>query len=173
MESTYDLNEKFLDYDNFIEEFFGSEPRSKNSVMVSLDCDNITELFEKLMLLFKDGLVYFFAGEDKKINLESLTSDQIEHINKYFNSLFMNVNFKVLSIKDLEKYENEIINTNHAKTVSYMVNEGETDSTPYKIELLDLLDYKYLMSKRLEDRRFRLRKGNYVYIIWFNMLKQA
>ena len=36
MESTYDLNEKFLDYDNFIEEFFGSEPRSKNSVLVPL-----------------------------------------------------------------------------------------------------------------------------------------
>ena len=29
------------------------------------------------------------------------------------------------------------------------------------------------MSKRLEDRRFRNEKGNYVYIIWFNMLKQA
>ena len=173
MESTYDLNEKFLDYDNFIEEFFGSEPRNKNSVMVSLDCDNLTELFEKLMLLFKDGLVYFFAGEDKKIDLENLTSDQIQHINKYFNSLFIDINFKVLSIKDIEKYENEIINANHTKTVSYMVNKGDTDSTPYKMELLDLLDYKVLMSKRLEDRRFRLRKANYVYIIWFNMLKQA
>ena len=50
MESTYDLNEKFLDYDNFIEEFFGSEPSEKNSIMVSLDCNNITELFEKLVL---------------------------------------------------------------------------------------------------------------------------
>lgn len=171
METTYDLNEKFLDYDNFIEEFFGSEPSEKNSVMVSLDCDNITELFEKLVLLFKDGLVFFFAGEDKKINLEDLSSDQIEHINKYFNSLFMNVNFKILSIKDIEKYENEIINTTNAITVSYMVNEGDTDSTPYKMELIDLLDYKHLMSNLLEDRRFRLRKGNYVYIIWFNMLK--
>ena len=102
-----------------------------------------------------------------------MTSDQIQHINKYFNSLFIDINFKVLSIKDIEKYENEIINANHTKTVSYMVNEGDTDSTPYKMELLDLLDYKFLMSKRLEDRRFRLRKGNYVYIIWFNMLKQA
>ena len=72
---------------------------------------------------------------------------------------------------DIEKYENEIINTTNAITVSYMVNEGDTDSTPYKMELIDLLNYKHLMSNRLEDRRFRLRKDNYVYIIWFNMLK--
>ena len=52
-----------------------------------------------------------------------------------------------------------------------MVNEGDIDSTPYKMELIDLLNYKHLMSNRLEDRRFRLRKDNYVYIIWFNMLK--
>ena len=105
METTYDLNEKFLDYDNFIEEFFGSEPSEKNSVMVSLDCDNITELFEKLVLLFKDGLVFFFAGEDKKINLEEEIKKQIviktnQQLNQ-FSNIYYNKIKKDIKIEKL------------------------------------------------------------------------
>jgi hypothetical protein len=166
----YSLDDIELEYDDFVLKFFSSPPKECSMVSISLDCETIQDLFEKLVLLFKDGLVYFYGDNNKKINLESLSSDQIGHINKYFNSFRVNVNFKVISIKDLENYENEIISVN-SKVISYMKSDKALDSTEYKLDLIDILDYKHIMSNSLEDRRFRLRKENYIYIIWFNLLQ--
>jgi hypothetical protein len=166
----FNLNKKFLDYDNFIEEFFGNPPGEKRTIIIDLETDTITELFEKLVTLFKDGLVYFYSESDKKVSIETLTQKELDHINKYLNSVGINCNFKKVSIKNLEKYENFIIG-NGNKSISYMVEEGENNDIYDKCELIDVLDYKYVMSNLLEDRRFRLRKGNYVYIIWFTLLE--
>ena len=165
----YSIEEQELDYEQFVENFFASEPKEVGKVSISLDCESIQELFERLVLLFKDGLVYFYGDNNKQINLESLNKEQISFINRYFNSFRINVNFKVVSIKDIENYENEILDANQT-VVSYMKKDGSLDSTEFSVELVDLLNYKVLMSNNLEDRRFRLRKENYVYIIWFNLL---
>lgn len=165
----YSIEEEELNYEQFVETFFSQEPKQSGHVSISLDCDTIQDLFEKLVLLFKDGLVYFYGDNNKKINLESLSSEQIAFINRYFHSFRINVNFKVVSIKDIENYENEILDAKQT-VVSYMKKDGSLDSTEFNVELVDLLNYKVLMSDKLEDRRFRLRKENYVYIIWFNLL---
>ena len=150
---------KEIDYEQFVKELYSKQPKDPNTVIIDLDQSNVNALFEKLITLFKDGLVYFYGDESNKVDLEKLNNDQILLINKYFNSFSVNVNFKVANFTDIEKYKQFII---EPSIKNLIIN----DSDP--ITLTDLIDYKTIASNKLEDRKFKLIKGDLVYIIWFN-----
>lgn len=157
--TTDNENYKEIDYEQFVKELYSKQPKDPNTVIIDLDQSNVNALFEKLITLFKDGLVYFYGNESDKVDLEKLNNDQILLINKYFNSFSINVNFKITNFNDIEKYKQFILDPG-------IKNLNIDKSDP--ITLTDLIDYKNIMSDKLEDRKFKLIKGELVYIIWFN-----
>lgn len=154
-------NTSEIEYDEFIKELYSNSPKNPNTVIIDLDTSDINSLFERLITLFKDGLVYFYGNNDNKIDLNMLDDDKISKINKYFNSFSINVKFKVINYKSLEEYKEFIINPNVKK-----LHNDKLDN----VELNDILDYKSIMSQKLEDRKFKLIKEDLVYIIWFNFI---
>ena len=88
-------NTSEIDYEDFVKELYSNSPKDPNTVIIDLDTSNINNLFEKLITLFKDGLVYFYGNKEKKIDLNMLDDKKILKINRYFNSFSINVNFKI------------------------------------------------------------------------------
>ena len=154
-------NTSEIDYEDFVKELYSNSPKDPNTVIIDLDTSNINNLFEKLITLFKDGLVYFYGNKEKKIDLNMLDDKKILKINRYFNSFSINVNFKIVNYKSLEEYKEFIIDPE--------IKNLNMDKLT-KINLNDILDYQSIMSSNLEDRKFKLIKEDLVYIIWFNFI---
>ena len=58
-------------------------------------------IFEQLLMIFVDGLKYFY-GKDNKVNINELTEDNIKKVNEYFIS--MNYKIKLEVFKDINSY---------------------------------------------------------------------
>ena len=103
----YSLDDIELEYDDFVLKFFSSPPKECNMVSISLDCETIQDLFEKLVLLFKDGLVYFYGDNNKQINIEK----EKLHIKKVTSiSNIINLQEKIIELMDEKiKMSQEII----------------------------------------------------------------
>ena len=154
-------NTSEIDYEDFVKELYSNSPKDPNTVIIDLDTSNINNLFEKLITLFKDGLVYFYGNKEKIIDLNMLDDKKILKINRYFNSFSINVNFKIVNYKSLEEYKEFIIDPE--------IKNLNMDKLT-KINLNDILDYQSIMSSNLEDRKFKLIKEDLVYIIWFDFI---
>ena len=173
------ITEQEIDYEDFVTKLFSEGPKNPGEVIISLEVNknnklDIRGLFEKLLLLFKDGMIFFYKNEKGEIPLENITKPKIEKLNKYFNSFRLNVNYKVVRYEDIEEYKKYIIDSNKKKIT--FLEESENDNIENiffdikKPELIDLLDYRYIMSCDLQDRRLKLKKDDMVYIIWFSFI---
>lgn len=160
------LDLKDNNYEDNLREFFKDYPKEINSIQLVTSAYTTNQLFDKLISILKDALKYFYGNDSKKINYTDLTSSQIININKYFNSFGIQVNFKILTLDKLEKYEKYIIDVNITES-NFIDGDNSKDN---EITLLDILDYNSLVSNTLEDRRFRLIKKSDVYVIWFNYI---
>ena len=81
--------------DDFTSFIFSSEPKEKNSIKLELNpCEkNIKiglHLFQELLMIFTDGMKYIF-GDGTNGSITNLTKENIDLINKYFESLGFNV----------------------------------------------------------------------------------
>ena len=176
------INEQEIDYEDFVIKLFSEEPKNPGEVIISLEVNkgnklDIRGLFEKLLLLFKDGMIYFYKNEEGKIPLENITKPKIEKLNKYFHSFRLNINYKVVRYQDIEEYKKYIVDSNKRKITFLEENADNTNDNIGNIffeikkpELIDLLDYRYIMSCDLQDRRLKLKKDDMVYIIWFSFI---
>lgn len=156
--TTYHVSD--IDNKKIINEILSKEPSNINSIVIKLDNLNTSSLFDKLITLLKDSIKYFSLNNDDNNYLTSVSDEQLSKINKYFHSFGININYKLISLINLEKYEKFITDCD-VKTLDFTNDNNE-------IELIDILDYRYIQSNKLEDRRFRLIKKDMVYIIWFN-----
>ena len=82
---------------------------------------------------------------------------------KTFGTYNSNINFKNVSLINLSAYEKFITDIDK-KNINY---KNDNDC---KIELIDMLDYKYISNYNLSDKRFRIIRDNTAYIIWFTYL---
>jgi hypothetical protein len=78
-------------HDDFIEYLFSNLPKEKGTVKLELplvekDKNLGLHEFEQLLMIFVDGLKYFF-GKNDKVNINNLSSNDIKKINKYFISM--------------------------------------------------------------------------------------
>ena len=53
-------------------------------------------VFEQLLMIFVDGLKYFYGVNDK-VNIDELTLENIEKVNEYFISMNYSVNLEVFT----------------------------------------------------------------------------
>ena len=86
----------------FIQYIFSDSPKEPGEVKLELPlpegsekCKNIgLHLFEQLLMIFVDGLKYFY-GKDGKVDINKLTKEDIIKVNEYFISMNYSVDLKV------------------------------------------------------------------------------
>ena len=159
--SIFNINDININNSDFTDKILKEPVPDKNSIVIELDNYTLNELFEKLVLLYKEIMLYFYSDKD---NIEDLPyQNQIQKVNLYFNSFGININFKNVSLINLSAYEKFITDIDE-KNINY---KNDNDC---KIELIDMLDYKYISNYNLSDKRFRIIRNNTAYIIWFTYL---
>ena len=88
-------------HSEFIDYLFSNEPKDKDSIQLEsppLDPNKNMGLhiFEQLLMIYVDGLKYFF-GDNQKVNINKLSQEDIEKVNQYFISINYEVNLEVFS----------------------------------------------------------------------------
>ena len=111
-------------HDEFIQYLFSDSPKEKGQITIELPlpegsekCKNIgLHVFEQLLMIFVDGLKYFY-GKDGKVNINDLTKEDFEKVNEYFISMNYEVVLKVFeTMNDYQfKFPNYFKNQEHIK----------------------------------------------------------
>lgn len=94
MNPTIDYKEG--DHDEFIHYLFSSEPKPKDSIQLELCNEDETKniyhhVFEQLLMIFVDGLKYFYGDSEGKVSIDQLSEQDIDKMNLYFQSM----NYKI------------------------------------------------------------------------------
>ena len=94
-------------HDEFIRFLFGQEPKEKDSIQLEIpdipkDKNVHLHIYEQLLQIFVDGLKYFYSNDDGKVDVTKLNEEDINKIQKYFES--MNFLSKV-DVFDLNNYK--------------------------------------------------------------------
>jgi len=90
--------------DDFLKYIFSKEPREKNSVKLELDPPDEgvklgLHIFQELLMVFTMALKYLYSdGED--LNISTISSQDIDKINKHFNSFGFSVLVERFTIHD-------------------------------------------------------------------------
>ena len=90
--------------DDFLIFLFSSEPRERNSVKLELDPpkDGIKiglHIFQELLMVFTMGLKYLYS-EKEVLNISTINLEDIEKINKHFQSFGHTLNIEKFTISD-------------------------------------------------------------------------
>ena len=74
-------------------------------------------IFEQLLMIFVDGLKYFYGEKANKVDINKLSQEDIEKVNKYFISMNYSVNLEVFpTMNDYKfKFPNYFKNQEHIK----------------------------------------------------------
>ena len=111
-------------HEEFIQYIFSDSPKEKGEIKLELPlpegsekCKNIgLHLFEQLLMIFVDGLKYFY-GKDNKVDINKLVKEDFEKVNEYFISMNYSVDLKVFpSVTDyVFKFPNYFKNQEHIR----------------------------------------------------------
>ena len=90
--------ERDLNTDDIFNDLIELKPKdlTPNSYNIKFELDNVKELFEFLLELFTKLSKYYFGDENGQVNLELLSVDDFDIINKYFNAIGFKSNFEIL-----------------------------------------------------------------------------
>jgi len=111
-------------HEEFIQYIFSDSPKEKGEIKLELPlpegsekCKNIgLHLFEQLLMIFVDGLKYFY-GKDGKVDINKLAKEDFEKVNEYFISMNYSVDLKVFDTMDdyVFKFPNYFKNQEHIR----------------------------------------------------------
>ena len=109
-------------HDEFINYLFSNEPREKGEVKLELPL-NIPDKnlglheFVQLLMIYVDGLRFFYS-ENNQVDINHLSQQNIENINRYFISMNYQVNLEVFpSLNEyIFKHPNYFKDQQHIKT---------------------------------------------------------
>ena len=111
-------------HEEFIKYLFSDSPKEKGEISLELPlpegsekCKNIgLHIFEQLLMIFVDGLKYFY-GKDGKVDINKLAKEDFEKVNEYFISMNYSVKLEVFStLSDYQfKFPNYFKNQEHIK----------------------------------------------------------
>ena len=137
------MSNNTIDSNNFIDFVFKNEPKPIKSINLEFETDNLKDLFENLLDIFTNGMKIHYGNVDGKVNLLSLTQDNISNFNKYFNSFGINL---IIEIDN-----NPIINGFDYQNIKY-TNINITNDT------------------KLSDLKLPFLSGGIVYVISFDFI---
>ena len=107
-------------HSEFIQYLFSAEPKEKGIITLELPLSEPNKniglhVFEQLLMIFVDGLKFFY-GVDGKVNINELSEDNIIKVNQYFISMnysvkldvYPTMNEYVFKYPDYFKYQDKI-----------------------------------------------------------------
>ena len=120
-------------HNEFIQYLFSDSPKEKGMIELELPLSeegkNIgLHIFEQLLMIFVDGLKYFY-GENGKVNINSLKKEDIEKVNEYFIS--MNYSVKLDYFPTMNEYQFKF--PNYFKNQEHIKPETELKDFFYEV----------------------------------------
>ena len=135
-----DVINKSMDAYEIAEHLFNDKFLYSN-IDISTPDQDLKTYFEMLIIIMVEGLKKFFGDDNEQVNIENLSMNDFNKINKYLNHIHININ---LQIFDREKWEH----THKQNNILY--NNIVINNTT-----------------KLEDLKFIIEKTN-IYVINFN-----
>ena len=80
-------------------------------------------IFEQLLMIFVDGLKYFYSNENNKVDISQLDMRNIEKINKYFISMNYFVNLDIYPTM----YDYKFVFPDYFKNQKYIKSETKLE----------------------------------------------
>jgi hypothetical protein len=123
-------------HEEFIQYLFSDSPKEKGEILLELPlpegsekCKNIgLHLFEQLLMIFVDGLKYFY-GLNGKVDINKLTKEDFEKVNEYFISMNYEVDLKVF--ETMNEYQFKF--PNYFKNQEHIRPETKLEDFYYEI----------------------------------------
>jgi len=120
----------------FIQYLFSDSPKEKGEISLELPlpegsekCKNIgLHIFEQLLMIFVDGLKYFY-GKDNKVDINKLAKEDFEKVNEYFISMNYSVDLKVF--ETMNEYQFKF--PNYFKNQEHIRHETKLEDFYYEI----------------------------------------
>lgn len=153
-----------IDFDDFLEELYKNAPKDKNSIVLSLDCDNFNILFQRLVSIFHFGTIYFFGDDNDKVDLNKLKQEDFQMLNSYFNSFGIEISYKIIKDDDMNCFKNYVRGDTNSLEYNNLIDSNYSQD----IYMYDLITYKNCESPVLNDYRLSMKVNDVFYIIWFN-----
>ena len=121
------------DHSEFIQFLFSDSPKPQGTITLELPLSEPNKnvglhVFEQLLMIFVDGLKYFF-GKDEKVNLSELTEENIIKVQEYFIS--MNYSAKVEVFSTMNEYQFKY--PNYFKNQEKITNETQLEDFYYEV----------------------------------------
>ena len=117
----HDTEYKEGDHNDFINYLFTDSPKGKGEVKLELPLNSPDKNlglheFEQLLMIFVDGLKYFY-GENNKVDINKLTEKDILKVNEYFLSMNYEVYLDIFPTLNeyIFKHPNYFKDQNHIK----------------------------------------------------------
>ena len=123
-------------HEEFIQYLFSDSPKEKGEISLELPlpegsekCKNIgLHIFEQLLMIFVDGLKYFY-GKDNKVDINKLVKEDFEKVNEYFISMNYSVDLKVF--ETMNEYQFKF--PNYFKNQEHIRHETKLEDFYYEI----------------------------------------
>lgn len=159
--------ENEIDFYEFTNDIFNNEPKEKNSIHIAYD--NLPQLFDKLVRIFKAGLpILFGIDEIDKIFFQFTDRDFVK-LDKYFNSMGYKLKYKICHQNKVIILEQFIFNEEKSK-----IKDSDTKNYeklyPCKLNVSDLISPTTIRSNKLGDKTLKFHIGNLYYFFNFEVL---
>ena len=123
-------------HEEFIQYLYSDSPKEKGEISLELPlpegsekCKNIgLHIFEQLLMIFVDGLKYFY-GKDNKVDINKLVKEDFEKVNEYFISMNYSVDLKVF--ETMNEYQFKF--PNYFKNQEHIRHETKLEDFYYEV----------------------------------------
>ena len=159
--------ENEIDFYEFTNDIFYNEPKEKHAVHIAYD--NIAQLFNKLVRIFKAGLPILFGMEEIDKIFFQFTERDFVKLDKYFNSMGYKLKYKTCHENKVIKLEQFILNEEKSK-----IKDSDTKNYekmyPCKLNVSDLIESSSIRSDKLGDKTLKFHIGDLYYFFNFEVL---
>jgi len=98
------------DHSEFVHYLFSDSPKEQGTITLELPLNErgksiSLHVFEQLLMIFVDGLKYFYGDMHGKVDITSLKREDIEKVNEYFVSMNFQVNMETFPTLNEYKFK--------------------------------------------------------------------
>jgi hypothetical protein len=130
------------DADEFTIFLFSEKPKEPNTIKLELDNNKDIKIglniFQELLMIFTEGIKYLFSCGNDKVDVSSLTIEDIDLMGKYFKSMGFKINVEKFTIGE---YLDNIKLPNYFKD-QHLIETNTMLRDIYYEATLDLIIYR-------------------------------
>ncbi len=128
-----DTEYKEGEHQDFITYLYSNTPKGEGEVKLELPLNEPDKNlglheFEQLLMIFVDGLKYFY-GENGKVDINKLTKEDIQKVNSYFLSMNYEVYLEIFPTMNEYMFKHP----NYFKDQKHITNETELKDYYYEV----------------------------------------